>query len=477
MSELNSSSPPIDITLSWATAKMERTASSTLKKPVDSFRASCDNCAKSKVRCSKEQPSCQRCLYQGVSCTYSPSQRRRKQRLSWAYKDQQIQGIPSPRVTTVAPIAAPLPATARVPSPAVSRVLGPPAMVSSIPEYDMVDIEGPQNENDGLSFLDILETDYEACLGLGNVTGPSQSPRPSQQDRSPSLQPIPIGEWFPSSLLQLHDLEEQDMLSLSPLGDNDKPKPLLGRSKERAKSNRQGHIDCTHLARTTLQSLNRPAESCTRAGSGSQLMSPRSLDNILSMNQDAINNLVTIFNCECETTTDMVLQLTQIVLRILWWYQICLDQAASDRENEMGSSPPNNSNNASSPPLSLFSHSSSSSVSSSKKTGDSTSSSVQLVSISPINIGNYRLDAEHSDRIVKELTLMKLMQLKDILATFSQRSCCDENSISSLYSSSKTTVSESSSRNQLHLVLCAYLRNQLKTTILRARQYREGSGG
>lgn len=44
------------------------------------YRASCDNCARSKVKCSGEKPKCKRCVEKGASCDYSPAQRSRRPR-------------------------------------------------------------------------------------------------------------------------------------------------------------------------------------------------------------------------------------------------------------------------------------------------------------------------------------------------------------------------------------------------------------
>ncbi|KAJ5640844.1 transcriptional regulator family: Fungal Specific TF [Penicillium herquei] len=42
------------------------------------YRSSCDPCASSKVRCTKEQPHCSRCVHNGLKCIYSRSRRRGK---------------------------------------------------------------------------------------------------------------------------------------------------------------------------------------------------------------------------------------------------------------------------------------------------------------------------------------------------------------------------------------------------------------
>jgi len=39
------------------------------------FRASCDRCSSTKVRCGQDRPSCQRCLYLNIPCNYSASRR------------------------------------------------------------------------------------------------------------------------------------------------------------------------------------------------------------------------------------------------------------------------------------------------------------------------------------------------------------------------------------------------------------------
>ncbi|EMD87140.1 hypothetical protein COCHEDRAFT_1067600, partial [Bipolaris maydis C5] len=39
------------------------------------FRESCQNCADSKVRCSKNKPTCARCARRGTPCVYQQSRR------------------------------------------------------------------------------------------------------------------------------------------------------------------------------------------------------------------------------------------------------------------------------------------------------------------------------------------------------------------------------------------------------------------
>lgn len=46
------------------------------------LRASCDACSRNKVKCSKERPTCSRCVHRGAVCNYSPSIRLGKPRVS-----------------------------------------------------------------------------------------------------------------------------------------------------------------------------------------------------------------------------------------------------------------------------------------------------------------------------------------------------------------------------------------------------------
>ncbi|KAI1810489.1 hypothetical protein GGS20DRAFT_183240 [Poronia punctata] len=51
------------------------TPTSTTPAPFRKLRDSCHNCALSKLRCSKEKPTCARCMRQGKTCGYVPSKR------------------------------------------------------------------------------------------------------------------------------------------------------------------------------------------------------------------------------------------------------------------------------------------------------------------------------------------------------------------------------------------------------------------
>ena len=67
-------------TVNGRTTRQACNVASPLRPESRKLRASCDNCYLAKIRCSKEMPTCTRCIRHGYSCRYSPSQRMGKPR-------------------------------------------------------------------------------------------------------------------------------------------------------------------------------------------------------------------------------------------------------------------------------------------------------------------------------------------------------------------------------------------------------------
>lgn len=70
------------------------------------LKDSCDNCSSSKVRCTKEKPSCARCEKSGYTCFYSPARRvgrpyRSREASSVEKKDEEAELLPSTRAIKV----------------------------------------------------------------------------------------------------------------------------------------------------------------------------------------------------------------------------------------------------------------------------------------------------------------------------------------------------------------------------------------
>src|SRR5213080_3223543 len=57
--------------------------------PVQMLKLSCDVCAKLKIRCPKQQPSCDRCLSKGLRCVYSSARRYGKRKRDEKEKEKE----------------------------------------------------------------------------------------------------------------------------------------------------------------------------------------------------------------------------------------------------------------------------------------------------------------------------------------------------------------------------------------------------
>ena len=65
------------------------------QKPERKLRASCDGCFLAKLKCTKERPTCPRCVSLGLICRYSPSQRTGKPRKRPCQQQPSRQSTPS----------------------------------------------------------------------------------------------------------------------------------------------------------------------------------------------------------------------------------------------------------------------------------------------------------------------------------------------------------------------------------------------
>ena len=72
------------------------------------MRASCDPCARSKIKCSKEKPQCSRCSQMGIDCNYSPSRRLGKPRATTPSPEdrtEHFQDLRDPRAARVSVVS------------------------------------------------------------------------------------------------------------------------------------------------------------------------------------------------------------------------------------------------------------------------------------------------------------------------------------------------------------------------------------
>ncbi|KAJ6079510.1 hypothetical protein N7467_009263 [Penicillium canescens] len=415
------------------------------------IRASCNNCAKSKVRCSKDQPSCQRCLYQGVPCIYSPSQRSRKR--------------PPPTPTATSPPA--------------------PGSVSALRDQHTPDTS--QGGNDGLNrgqhMADVRSTDRT-----------NASPIPESSD-----EPFPDGTLLPSDTLspmkwsellvsfdgralsssdeitRVLDTSPMAMPDLQPRIDGntldtgfhwqlprDSDKQFFWPTPAEPHGPHHTPHQCSQLAMSAIQRLDVPMASCPSLGRldcdpqlSRMTASPgaRSFDDILKDSHLSLEDVLTILECPCTAKIDLVFLITTSCTRVLSWYQASLDRSSAFPSRDTDSIESNSSTT------------SRSSLGASRRTTSDSNIQYGLsrsfrewVSIPSITVGAYTLEPGQSRRMIAQLILAEIDKVKEVLVAFN-RSYCRQNRM----------FGEDDEKG-LHMALEAYLRNQMKAVALTARE-------
>lgn len=419
-----------------------------LERP-ESFRASCDNCAKSKVRCGKEQPRCQRCIYQGGRCIYSPSQRARKRRTSSDDRVPQHEPGPTPARSVPSGNPAPLsPPQSEGVRPSIVRLS---SQGRSTDTNIQSEIEGiPEHHHDEVTALNLFDTDLDGFMKLGYPI--PQLDRLARRGGSILPDHLQTQPWLHHDQMEVNSLEDDDMGEIFSLPDDHFMEPcisdkLLGSSGNLDTTTSQAaHQHWPSLAFSTLQSVDIATACCSsftlKLYPSSTSGSSRSLDTVLRINQAAIDNVLTILNCPCTADTNLALLVTIIVFKILSWYEASLNCSRSSGDSSMTGSASANSPFASS----CGTHE------------GSPATGAESVFMPPITIGAYKLDDEHRGRMIAQLILTELVKLTKVVDGFSRK-----------YGRSRPMSTEGS-RNQLHFALEMFLRSRVKMAVHVARE-------
>lgn len=372
--------------------EMEASFPRSRKKPIDptKCRGSCDACTKSKVRCSKEQPSCQRCINQDVVCHYSPALRYRK------------------------------------------RSSRSPPTESRTPSHDHY---SPLSASDLRSALSSVRDREKSPLETSTITK-SFSARPAASpDVNFSIGPIlpdygdkgstawnmemvaggiPIGqfEMNPSNQSALKHWIDQPLLPSTHdqmLGcGNDLQSYLNIMTPETtlvspsfscltaSTGNIDGHIQgCTSVAFATLNSLQTSFTSCTLAPPSSKSAPSPSVDWVLKNNKTAVTHVLNILDCPCSVNQHFALLLTLMSSKILAWYSAILQDDSSSCSSTSAPSP----------------------------------FSPEKVTHLPITIGAYRLSGEDHSKMIAQLVLTELKKVGWAVDKFTKRYCQGERKV------------------------------------------------
>lgn len=374
------------------------------REPVTSkkLKGSCDACAKAKVRCGKEQPICQRCTNQEVTCHYSPARRMGKRPAS---------------SITAATAAAAAQATARIQAddqPSRHHLSDFSSAFS--PEHDQTK---PSTETPGpMDVFSYPQTASASSFGFGlptpNHSGtvtPWKDPIHSS-DNYFSKSGVTSNAHFPSSPMNFSMPENWvDQLSMTSASDQmfaceddlqsyfsvqdgstSASSPSFGcATLSNSSSDHHHHLqqDCMSLALTTLHSLHVRLSSCTSVSSSLSPAPAPSIDNVLANNKVAMDSISTVLDCPCSLNPHIALLLALTGSKILAWYQAIARNG-------------NNPSPSSNAPLPCY---------------------PETVMHMPITIGVFRLEGEDQGKMIAQLVLTELTKVGWLVDKFTKRYC------------------------------------------------------
>jgi hypothetical protein len=391
-----------------------------LHRRVENYRESCDNCAKSKVRCGKEQPWCQRCTRRGQICSYSPSQRSRKRTLSNTHLEgeQRTAALPFTAMSSSASMNALLNGS--------SVLLGQTDSWGSCPDLVELLTSGSNSElltpdNTNLAWL----SDMESIAGDNSV--------------GKSLEKLEA-----STYLKRHAPSTSSLLDMG---------SSSGNSVENESSRPMSSItDRQHCEADLISALAKPdlpTLSCWVDSKSSQ-----NLGTILTASRSTLTCVTTVMSCTCTPNDNVALLFTAVLLRILSWYHIVLQNCHSPNDNS--STAPTDGYNSSA----ASTDGKEQERPSTRDTNVSQDRSEQSSLIMPpITIGAYELDSENRERIIGHIMLSELSKMGDLLGNFAKKFCDPQ-----------STSLSNDNRSQMFLALEMFLRNKYTTTVLAVRK-------
>ncbi|KAF4989095.1 hypothetical protein FGRMN_9337 [Fusarium graminum] len=387
----------------------------------ENYRESCDNCAKSKVRCGKEQPWCQRCARRGKICSYSPSQRSRKRTLSTPHLegDQRTGALPFAAMSNSASMNTLFNGS--------SVLLGQTDSWGPCPELIELLNSGSHSEsltpdNANLTWL----SDLESIAGDGSVGKSMERPD------------------APASLTR-----NTSGTQLLPENGRRNGTSVENRGSRTMNSNVDRH-HCESDLISALAKPDLPSLSCWVEPKSSQ-----NLGTILTASRSTLTCVTTVMSCTCTPNDNVALLVTAVLLRILSWYHIVLQNCQSPKSNGGGTAP---IDGYSSPATSTDGKESE--RPSSRDTDVSGDLSEQsTIIMPPMTIGAYELDSENRERIIGQVMLSELSKMGALLGNFSKKFCDPQ-----------STDLGHDNRSQLFLTLEMFIRNRYTTTVLAVRK-------
>lgn len=345
------------------------------------LRASCDGCYMSKVKCTKETPTCARCLNHGVVCKYSPSQRVGKPRR--LRDDQQVHD----KSKTQDPRAAKASSSR---STSEASVHPPPY------SWNVNFNPSVTARSSGLSLEDEISRIWQGVIALpdsekgvfrddsgcdSSMSSPSNSlltPVESVQDYPIACQPPPAS--LETTVTPVQNQDSQPFFSHEPM--------LL-------------QDDFTHLCFPQLQEPTTvpdnlpPSETCLCDNTTFDVLrslhdqsSDTPFDKVLTVNKSAVNTISTVLSCPCTRDSTSIMTLAVALTKIMSRYQ------SIGRSSSQASAATSNSDTLTAAPLPTA-----------------------------VTLGAYKLDGAEGEHVKLQVVLGDLRKVDSIMIKFQKRFC------------------------------------------------------
>ena len=300
-----------------------------MSTPTIKYRAACDHCSATKIKCTQERPQCARCRTLGRDCHYSRSLRAGKPPRSSQGLNRKISNTPvlprrapvlePPQPANNGPISHGLP-TQTTTYPAMSPTAKPdPAWSANASPYPTPPA-GTLYNGPEVSFFPDLQTpndsavntpmDPEWFFDFNNAALPSESPAPPRVDsREPTQQPSPVSEGKRISCTpqathtHIRPLPEH----LGHIPPNNTPVTLYPGAEG---------DQCLRIATETLNRLYELPSLQVNAET-----KQFSIDQVLSNTARAVQICHDLISCPCAKDFYLPIVIAIIASKVLSWYQ------------------------------------------------------------------------------------------------------------------------------------------------------------
>ena len=362
------------------------------------MRDSCEACAKSKLKCSRDKPTCKRCQNRGLDCHYCPSQRAGR--------------TPSTTIGATTIATSKRPRSPLTPIDAKSLSPKPQGMVANKASSSESSAYGPFDFFDGSSFNDGSNADVMYL--------------PPQEDMDlETAMADPLN--FHTSMLEQFDLnynfpDQNNVIQSSSLSTSDdstslfnnytttsfqiqSPPPTLptpsgeATDHNRVLEEKMPELVRSHSCFITATSIlaaqcSSMTTACMQATSSSQSSSLPTINSVITQNRSTIESLNSMLICPCTLDRHLTTIIFLIALKVVAWY------AAVARST---------------------SQSSNCSAIEAANDGCSRKPSPERVLQTPTTVGRYHLDGDDSSRMRAQLVLSELHRVQRVVELMSRR--------------------------------------------------------